>query len=69
MAEIATTELEEFSYKRIAVKPIAGALGAEIEGVDIADLHQTQDPFVPLIFGYISYMIFADVNYMAEKRS
>ena len=31
MAEIATTELEEFSYKRIAVKPIAGALGAEIE--------------------------------------
>ena len=45
MAEIATTELEEFSYKRIAVKPIAGALGAEIEGVDIADGvdQETQD--------------------------
>ena len=36
MVEVATINSEDFSYKRIAVKPIAGALGAEIEGVNIA---------------------------------
>ena len=36
MVEGATINSEDFSYKRIAVKPIAGALGAEIEGVNIA---------------------------------
>ncbi len=36
MADIAATSSDEFSYKRIGVKPLAGALGAEIQGVDIA---------------------------------
>ncbi len=36
MSEIAATTPENLSYKRIGVKPIAGALGAEFEGVDIA---------------------------------
>ena len=36
MAEIAATSSQDLSYKRIDVKPIAGALGAEILGVDIA---------------------------------
>ncbi len=36
MAETATQLSTDLSYKRIVVKPIAGALGAEIEGVDIA---------------------------------
>lgn len=36
MADIAATASEDHSYRRIAIKPIAGALGAEIEGVDIA---------------------------------
>ena len=36
MVEVATINSVDFSYKRIAVKPIAGALGAEIEGVNIA---------------------------------
>ena len=36
MAELAGTATEHRDYSRIDVKPIAGALGAEIEGVDIA---------------------------------
>lgn len=36
LAEIAATASGEEGYARIAVRPIAGALGAEIEGVDIA---------------------------------
>ena len=36
MTQIAATTSEDQGYKRIGVKRIAGALGAEIEGVDIA---------------------------------
>ena len=36
MAELAGTSAQQISYKYIKVVPIAGALGAEIEGVDIA---------------------------------
>jgi len=36
MAEIATASPQDQTYRRIRIKPIAGALGAEIEGVDIA---------------------------------
>jgi len=36
MADIAATTSDDLNYKRIGVKPVAGALGAEIEGVDIA---------------------------------
>jgi len=45
MAETAARPSESPAYRRIAVKPIAGALGAEIEGVDIANGvdRETQD--------------------------
>jgi taurine dioxygenase len=45
MAEIAAISPEDHPYTRITVKPIAGALGAEIEGVDIASGvdQETQD--------------------------
>lgn len=36
MAEIAARSSEDLRYNRISVKPIAGALGAEIQNVDIA---------------------------------
>lgn len=36
MAEIAATSPQDQTFRRISIKPIAGALGAEIEGVDIA---------------------------------
>lgn len=36
MAEIAAASPQDQAFRRISVKPIAGALGAEIEGVDIA---------------------------------
>ncbi len=37
MADIAAAAPQDQAYSRINVKPIAGALGAEIEGIDIAD--------------------------------
>ncbi len=36
MAELAGTATGHHDYSRIDVKPISGALGAEIQGVDIA---------------------------------
>ncbi len=36
MAETAATTSADLGYRRIGVEPIAGALGAEIKGVDIA---------------------------------
>ena len=43
------------SYRRIEVKPIAGALGAEIRGVDLATLDD--DTFVEIEAAWLEHLV------------